>query len=182
VNGFILWVAQGFGVGQIPIARGMFGSLVGLLWFIALLMPGNLWVFAGGVIAGLILSVWVCGEAERILQRNDPVSVVLDEISAMPVCFIAWIGILFFQDGHLPAPDRFFSGVTWPLTGAVFIAFRLFDVLKPWPVRQIEDLHGGLGITLDDLLAAVYVNVLVLLIYAGMALFSWWPDFRRGGV
>jgi phosphatidylglycerophosphatase A len=52
------------------------------------------------------------------------------------------------------------------LVAGVFAAFRLFDILKPWPVRQSQVLPGGWGITIDDLLAAVYVNLLFLAINA----------------
>ena len=57
---FILWIAQGFGVGRIPFAPGTFGSLVGLLWFAVLLSPGNPWLGLGGMLAATVLSVWLC--------------------------------------------------------------------------------------------------------------------------
>src|SRR5664279_1321898 len=60
-----LWVAQGFGVGRVPVAPGTFGSVVGVLWFGLLLMTGNLWLFVAGTIAAVALSVWLCGAAER---------------------------------------------------------------------------------------------------------------------
>jgi phosphatidylglycerophosphatase A len=165
VSGFLLWIAQGFGAGRIPFAPGTFGSLVGLLWFALLLMPGNVWFFAGGTLAGIALSVWLCGAAERILRQTDPGSIVLDEIAAMPVCFVAWLAIVA-KDGTLPSFDYFFSAETWLLTVGVFVAFRVFDVAKPWPVRQSQSLPGGWGVTVDDVLAAVYVNVATLLVYA----------------
>ena len=55
---------------------------------------------------------------------------------------------------------------TWPLTLGVFALFRFFDVVKPWPVRQSQALPGGWGITVDDALAAVYVNGVVLAVHA----------------
>jgi len=155
----ILWIAQGLGVGRIPFAPGTFGSVVGLLWFAALLLPGNPWLGLGGMLAGLFLSVWLCGAAERILGRTDPGSVVLDEIVAVPLCFAVSVGEYVWRHGVLPAPGYFFSRVGWPLTVAVFAAFRLFDVLKPWPVRQSQKLPGGWGVTMDDILAAFYVNL-----------------------
>jgi len=77
---------------------------------------------------------------------------------------------LFFKNGQLPAPEYFFSQGTWLLTLGVFAAFRFFDVLKPWPVRQSQSLPGGWGVTMDDLLAAVYVNVAALLFYGAYML------------
>ena len=160
---FILWIAQGFGIGRIRFAPGTFGSLVGLLWFAVLLLPGNTWFCLGGMLAAIFLSVWLCGAAERILNRTDPGSVVLDEIVAVPLCFAVWVGDYFLRHGVLPAPGYFFSRDAWPLTLAVFAAFRFFDVLKPWPVRQSQRLPAGWGVTTDDLLAALYVNLLAAL-------------------
>jgi phosphatidylglycerophosphatase A len=162
-----LWLAQGLGIGRIPVAPGTFGALAGLLWFVVLLAPGRLWVFAAGALAGVALSVWLCDAGERILGQKDPGSVVLDEIVAMPVCFAAWVAILYCQTRALPGPEMFFSARNWPLALGVFLAFRFFDIAKPWPVHQSQSLPGGWGITVDDLLAAVYVNILVLLVYAG---------------
>ena len=88
-----LWIAQGFGVGRIPRAPGTFGSLVGVLWFGLLLMPGSMGIFIGGTIAAIALSVWLCGAGEQLLGQKDPGSVVLDEIAALPVCFLGWVAI-----------------------------------------------------------------------------------------
>jgi phosphatidylglycerophosphatase A len=167
-----LWIAQGFGVGRIPVAPGTFGSVVGVLWFAMLLATGNLWLFLIGMIAGIGLSVSLCGIAEEILGQKDPGCVVLDEIAAIPVCFLAWVGILYLRNGSLPAPEHFFSSSNWLGTVAVFAAFRLFDVAKPWPVRQSQSLPGGWGVTVDDVLAAVYVNLLALLVFGAKMFLS----------
>jgi phosphatidylglycerophosphatase A len=158
-NKLVLFVAQGFGVGRSPVAPGTFGSVVGLGWFALLLATGNLWVFIGGTILGLVASVWFCGAGEKILGQTDPGSIVLDEITAMPVCFVGWVWILVSQTGAVPAPGFFFSGKNLWLTLGVLAVFRLFDVWKPWPVKQSQKLPGGWGVTVDDVLAAVYVNL-----------------------
>ena len=173
-NQFILWLAQGFGVGRIPFAPGTFGSFVGLLWMSVLLIPRSFEFYVGGMFAGFSLSVWICGEAETILKQKDPGSIVLDEIVAIPLCFVWVIGIARAQGGALPAMEDFWRldgsiGLLWTL--AVFAAFRLFDVWKPWPVRQSQHLSGGWGVTVDDLLAAVYVNLAGLLIFAAKEAF-----------
>ena len=165
-----LYLAQGFGIGRIPVAPGTFGSLLGLLWFGLLLAPGRLWFFCAGTLVGLGFSVWLCDVGERVLGQKDPSSVVLDEITAMPVCFAAWVGIFFCQWHWLPDFDFFFSRRNWPLALGVFAAFRFFDVLKPWPVRQSQAAPGGWGVTIDDVLAALYVNAVVLAVYGGMKL------------
>ena len=159
----ILWLAQGFGLGRIPIAPGTFGSLAGMLWFGLLLASGRFWLFVGGTVAGLAGSIWLCGAGEKILRQKDPASVVLDEITAMPLCFLGWVALLYLDSGKMPTFDHFLASGAWPLTLVVFILFRCFDILKPWPVRQSQSLPGGWGVTIDDVLAAVYVNLLFFL-------------------
>jgi phosphatidylglycerophosphatase A len=161
-----LWIAQGFGIGRIPVAPGTFGSVLGVLWFALLLATGNWGALLAGTVAAVALSVWLCGEAEKTLGQTDPGSVVLDEIAALPVCFLGWVAIEAWKSGALPGLEVFFSAHTWWKPLAVFAAFRFFDVAKPWPVYQSQSLPGGWGVTIDDVLAALYVNVVVLLVYA----------------
>ena len=167
----LLFIAQGFGIGRVPVAPGTFGSILGLLWFALLLLSGNIWLFLAGTLIGLGLSVWLCGIGEKVLNAKDPGSVVFDEISVIPICFLAWVIIQLCKAGAFPRSEFFFSKQNWLPTLGVFAAFRFFDVLKPWPVRQSQSLPGGWGVTIDDFLAALYVNVVVLAIYGGKILF-----------
>ena len=96
---FLLWLAQGLGVGRITWAPGTFGSLVGLLWFAVLLVPGSLMIYLAGIAVSIAVSVLVCTEAERILGETDPGSVVLDEIIALPICFLPWVAQEYFRRG-----------------------------------------------------------------------------------
>jgi phosphatidylglycerophosphatase A len=170
VNRFLLWIAQGFGLGQIPFAPGTFGSILGLIWFLVLLRTGNVWVFLGATLAGLPVSIWLCGLGERALRRKDPQSVVLDEVVAMPFCFTGWLGIVLAKTGSMPQWEYLWADYHWLVLPGVFVAFRFFDVRKPWPVRQSQSLPGGWGVTVDDALAAVYVNLVVFAVYGGLAL------------
>ena len=156
----ILWLAQGFGSGRAPVAPGTFGSVVGLGWLAILLLGQSWWILGCGIAVSIIVSVWLCGEGEKIMNQKDPGPVVMDEIIAMPLCFVAWLAMIH---PTLPSPVEFFKN-HWPVVLVVFVLFRLFDIWKPWPVRQSQSLRGGLGITIDDVLAAVYVN-LVMLVY-----------------
>lgn len=170
MQGFLLWVAQGFGVGRFPFGPGTLGSLVGLLWLGVLLKLGGPTGFFLGAIVGVGLSVWLCGLAEAWLKQHDPPSVVLDEIVAVPFCYLpmvwhAWLG----QESWLGL-EQLFQRSTWPATLAVFAAFRLFDIAKPWPVKQSQRLPGGWGVTADDLLAAAYT---ALLGCVALALHTW---------
>jgi phosphatidylglycerophosphatase A len=165
VSAFLLWLAQGFGIGRIPFAPGTFGSVIGVAWFALLLLTGNIWLFVVGTIIGVALSVWLCGEGEKILGKKDPGSVVFDEICAMPICFLSWVMVLIWKTGLFPTPEYFFSKKHWLGVFGIFLAFRLFDIWKPWPVRQSQSLRGGWGVTVDDVLAAIYVSMVVLGIF-----------------
>lgn len=163
LRAMILFLAQGFGVGRIPFAPGTWGSLVGLLWFAALVATGRYELYLLGALCGAGLSVWLCGAAEKILKQKDPPSVVLDEIIALPFCFLPWITPQWLRNGKLPALETFLTSRGLLTVAAIFVLFRVFDILKPWPVRQSQRLPGGWGVTVDDLLAAVYVALLSLL-------------------
>jgi phosphatidylglycerophosphatase A len=159
-----LWIAQGFGIGRIPVAPGTFGSVLGFGFLALLLCSHSWWVVSGGSVLAIALSIWFCGEAEKILREKDPSSVVLDEVVAIPFCFCWWLALVYvFYDYKgvgpaFPAPENLLH---WP-TLVVFGLFRLFDVWKPWPVKQSQSLPGGFGVTVDDLLAAVYVNLTII--------------------
>jgi phosphatidylglycerophosphatase A len=171
---FVLWIAQGLGIGRVPKAPGTFGSILGLGWFALLLWIGGFqpWLAALILLASIFASVWTCEAAERILGEKDPGSIVIDEIIAVPVCFLGWVFHLALQLGELPSLDFFFGPTTWFLAVGVFLAFRFFDIVKPWPVKQSQDVPRGWGVVLDDLLAAVYVNLVILLIHLGLQFFS----------
>ncbi len=156
----ILFIAQGFGVGRIPVAPGTFGSVVGLVWFAALLVTGRYELYLAGSLVGIGLSVWLCGAAEKILKQKDPPSVVLDEIIAIPLCFLPWVTQEWWPQRKLPLIETFFTGRGLVMTAGIFILFRLFDIVKPWPVHQSQRLPRGWGVTIDDVLAAIYVALL----------------------
>ncbi|MBN2506711.1 MAG: phosphatidylglycerophosphatase A [Verrucomicrobia bacterium] len=161
-SGLIVWAAQGFGLGRVPVAPGTFGSLGGLIWVGLLVETGSLWACVAGTVAGLAVSVWLCGAAEKILHQTDPGSVVLDEIAALPVCFLPWLMFPGGPQGGFPETREFFSLSHLAAVAALFVLFRAFDVLKPWPVRQSQRLPGGWGVTADDVLAALYVALIAL--------------------
>jgi phosphatidylglycerophosphatase A len=164
MNAFILWLAQGFGSGRIPFGPGTFGSIVGLFWFALLLCAKSPAVFVLGICLSIPLSVWLSASAEKILGKTDPGSIVIDEIIAIPLCFGTWLAHIYARQESWPGAEYFFSSPKWPITLAVFILFRVFDIAKPWPVRSSQKLPGGWGVTMDDVLAAVYVNVVVCLV------------------
>ena len=134
-------VATGFGAGYSPIAPGTAGSLVGLLLFWPLRsLPTPIQVAV--LVAVFLAGVAAGARVARSVGVEDPGIVVVDEVAGM------WTTLLF-----LP-----FTPFT---AGLGFVLFRVMDVWKPYPARQLEDLPGGWGIMADDLMAAVYANLLV---------------------
>ncbi len=155
-----LWIAQGFGVGvYLPFAARHFrlDRLSASSGFFLLLAFGEPMIYGVGSVLGIILSIWAANRAEKILEKPDPSSVVIDEIAAIPFCFIGLLAVQK-QASH---PAYFQNHPSLLLIG--FITFRLFDILKPWPVNRSQRLPGGWGITVDDLLAAGYVNLIWML-------------------
>lgn len=152
-GGLTLWLAQGFGSGRLKPGPGTWGSVVGMLWTLALLAPGWPWAYALGALVAIGLAVPVCTEAGRRLGDPDPGSVVLDEIVAVPLAFAGYAGLWWWQAGELPAPAQVRQW--WPALVAAFILFRLFDIWKPWPIRSLQRLPGGWGVVLDDVAAGL---------------------------
>jgi phosphatidylglycerophosphatase A len=168
----ILFLAQGCGVGRIPKAPGTFGSILGIFWFFMLLLPGSWWAFVTLNFLAVVACIPICTHAERILGKSDPGSVVIDEIVAIPICFVGWLWFYLQKHGQMPRLEYFCSTSAIVATIAVFGFFRLFDIWKPWPINRIQSLSQGLGVTADDVLAAVYVNGVVGAVYA----LGWWPQ------
>lgn len=129
-------------VGYAPIAPGTFGSAVGLLLFWAVRSVGSSLVEAAAIVVVFVGGVWSGTVAERHFRGVDPGPVVIDEVLGM-LLTLAFVPV--------------------SLTGAVlgFLVFRLLDVVKPWPARRFEALHGGLGIMADDAMAAAYANLIM---------------------
>jgi phosphatidylglycerophosphatase A len=151
------WIVTFGGAGLAPIMPGTAGSLAaaGLLMLLHLaIRPINVWAWDGLLIVGVFLFSALCIKlgpfAVAHFGRDDPEPMVLDE--AAGICLT-----LLFQP---------ISSGRWMLAtfAAAFVAFRIFDILKPPPARQLEHLPGGWGILLDDLAAAVYANVLCQLV------------------
>ena len=162
MNRVALFIAQGFGIGRVPVAPGTFGTFVGLAWLALLVATGQFWLYVALACGSIFLSVWLCGWAEKILHQPDPGSVVLDEIIAIPFCFLPWVASEWMRQGALPPVSFFFTGRSLWITLALVALFRVFDIWKPCPVRQSQHLPGGWGVTVDDLLAAAYVALLSL--------------------
>ena len=142
----IVALATGLYSGKIPFAPGTWGSAFALIpWYFCrgLSLVNYLIVLAVIFVVGFLTS----GSAEKILDRPDPGCIVIDEILGM---FIT----LTLAPNHPAA---------WLLG---FILFRIFDVLKPFPVSWFDThLHGGIGIMMDDVMAGIYALICLQLIW-----------------
>lgn len=138
-------IATAGGIGRWPIAPGTWGSLVGLVVGLAVL---RLPVFAQWLllVAAFYVGVWASTVTERALNTTDPGCVVVDEVWGM------WAIISVFGTSR--------PLWAWALGG--FILFRLFDVIKPPPLRWLEQCPAGWGIMLDDAGAAVYASLVLV--------------------
>lgn len=136
------FLAFGFGTGLAPWAPGTVGSIPGMLLAWLTLGFGSYVQF--GIAAALFIAgIWICGTSATRLGVHDHGGIVWDEICGMYVTLLL-------------APPTVLG---W---AAGFVLFRLFDIVKPWPIRDLDHrLGGGLGIMLDDLAAALYALILL---------------------
>jgi phosphatidylglycerophosphatase A len=142
-----VFLATGFYVGNIPVAPGTFGSLIGLpLCYLLAKLQLTAAIIAALLLIGL--AIWISNAAEKTLKRKDPGCIVVDEMAGMAVTLI---GLPF--------------NLTTVVTG--FVLFRILDILKPFPIRVLDKrLSGGLGIVADDVAAGIFSNIIIrMLLY-----------------
>jgi phosphatidylglycerophosphatase A len=134
-------------IGHFPKAPGTWGSLAAVVAAPWLFLPLPLWGRLAALALVFAVGTWACGVAERTMGRKDPGCVIIDEL------FGQWLALLFFA--AMPV---------WYLALA-FVLFRVFDILKPWPVRWAETAFpGGLGVMADDGVAGLYALLCLHLI------------------
>lgn len=138
------FLAFGFGSGCAPKAPGTFGTLaaIPLYLLLALLDP---WLYILVVVAAFGVGVWLCGYSSKALGVHDHGGIVWDEFVGF------WITMWF-------AP----AGLLWLVWG--FVLFRFFDIVKPQPIKWLDQrVHGGLGIMIDDVMAGIYALIVMQL-------------------
>ena len=133
------------GLGCAPVAPGTFGTLAGVAIFVvaAHLAPSmaHPWILAGALVFVSALTVGLGPWAERRWQTQDPQHVVTDEVAGYLLTVLIFPGVSW-----------------WPTALAAFVAFRVFDIVKPFPIRRLERLRAGWGMLADDLGAGVYAG------------------------
>lgn len=139
------FIACGFGIGLIPFAPGTFATLAAIIPYLMLLKVTLFWRVII-VIAINIIGIWLCGKVNRDFNTDDHPAAVYDELAAFQ---IALLGLPFH----------------WPLIVIGFVLFRVFDIWKPGLIGWIDkNIHGGVGVMLDDIVAAIVTWMLLYLI------------------
>ncbi|MFA5145482.1 MAG: phosphatidylglycerophosphatase A [Candidatus Omnitrophota bacterium] len=129
-----------FYVGYLPFIPGTFGSMAGILLFY--FIRNSPLAYALTTLFLIILGFLVSGEAEKILNKKDPRCIVIDEVCGM------LLALMF-----VPYDIR--------LIVIAFVLFRILDSLKPFPAGRLQDLKGGPGVMLDDIVAGLYTNLIL---------------------
>jgi len=135
-------LATGAGTGCAPFAPGTFGSLPGLLLAWGCYRAAGPWAVLLGLVLVTAAGAWAAARYAAPLAERDPRSVVVDEIAGQMMALVFLV----------PTPAMLLAS---------FLLFRLLDVLKPFPARQLESLPGASGIMADDLAAGAYANLLL---------------------
>ncbi|WP_036535922.1 phosphatidylglycerophosphatase A family protein [Oceanobacter kriegii] len=143
------WLAFGLGSGLAPKAPGTWGTLAAVpVWWL-LLQDLPMTAYLVMLVATSVLGIYLCGKTAHDMNLHDHPGIVWDE----------WVGF-WITCIALPAG--------WPWIVAAFVLFRFFDILKPWPIRWLDDqVHGGFGIMVDDILAGLMALGIIQLA-------AWW--------
>lgn len=139
------FLALGFGSGLIKPVPGTWGTLsaVPVYLMIMAVLPANFIIYAALLVVSFLIGVYLCGKAAQDVGVHDHGAIVWDEI----------VGFLITMS--LVAP-------TWQNIVIGFVLFRIFDILKPWPIKLLDQhVHGGFGIMIDDVLAGVFAWVIL---------------------
>jgi len=142
---FIFLLATGFGVGYSPITPGTLGTLLAIpiYYFLSeMLFP----LYELTLITFFFLSSWISGQAQQYFGKTDDQRIVIDEMMGF---FIAMLWVT-------KTPFSILVG---------FILFRVFDIFKPFPIRRFEKVRGGFGVVLDDVMAGIYANMILHVLY-----------------
>lgn len=144
MKNIILIIATGFGLGNSQILPGTLGTLLGIIPAIFLLSQSLILQIAYCFII-VLFGFLICDKAAKIIGEKDPSCIVADEFCTLPITVIGFSDPIFILSG--------------------FIFHRFFDILKPWPIKKLEELPGGLGIILDDFLSAIFALIINIILF-----------------
>ncbi len=137
---FVKIISTFFYLGYLPVMPGTFASLAGV--FIFILVKNNLFLYTILTAVLIILGFLVSGRAEKLFNKKDPKYVVIDEVCGMLLSLLL-----------IPYSLK--------LLITAFVLFRILDIFKPYPIYRIQKLKGSAGIMADDIIAGLYVNIIL---------------------
>ena len=151
------WIATGLGSGLAPVAPGTFGTLAALpaCWALGHYLP--LWGYLLATVSLFCIGWWAAGWVVRTYKVEDPGVIVIDEWAGMA---ITWLPVAYW-----PQTQNF-----WLILVTAFVAFRVTDIVKPWPASWADaKVQGGFGAMLDDAFAGLWsAGIMLLLLWLGV--------------
>lgn len=154
----IYWFGIGLGSGLPKRAAGTWGTVGGLVVAIPMLALG-FWGFLAVTLVGALVGSYICGKTSDLMGVHDDPHIVWDEWVGMWVSLLPILWLHFYDDGLLQGHQLSLLLLYF----AAFVAFRFFDILKPFPIKWVDkNVSGGFGILIDDILAGLMAGVVLI--------------------
>ena len=154
----IYWLGIGLGSGLPKRAAGTWGTVGGLVVAIPMLWLG-FWGFLAVTMVGALVGSYICGKTSDLMGVHDDPHIVWDEWVGMWVSLLPILWLHFYDDGLLQGHQLSLLLLYF----AAFVAFRFFDILKPFPIKWVDkNVSGGFGILIDDILAGLMAGVVLI--------------------
>ena len=154
----IYWLGIGLGSGLPKRAAGTWGTVGGLVVAIPMLALG-FWGFLAVTVVGALVGSYICGKTSDLMGVHDDPHIVWDEWVGMWVSLLPILWLHFYDDGLLQGHQLSLLLLYF----AAFVAFRFFDILKPFPIKWVDkNVSGGFGFLIDDILAGLMAGVVLI--------------------
>ena len=158
-------IATWFGSGLLPKAPGTWGSLAALPFAYIISAYSGPYVLIFGTVTLFFIGTWASNKVEKSTQVKDPGFIVVDEVVGQWIALLPLSFLYNFLD-----PDLSYFFIV-PIAAVAFLTFRIFDIWKPWPIKHVENnIPGGLGIMLDDVIAGIYALIITSALAVGMVM------------
>ncbi len=154
----IYWLGIGLGSGLPKRAAGTWGTVGGLVVAIPMSWLG-FWGFLAVTLVGALVGSYICGKTSDLMGVHDDPHIVWDEWVGMWVSLLPILWLHFYDDALLQGHQLSLLLLYF----AAFVAFRFFDILKPFPIKWVDkNVSGGFGILIDDILAGLMAGVVLI--------------------
>ena len=162
----ISWIiTTWFGSGLLPKAPGTWGSLAAIPFAVIISVYTCPYALLFGIIVLFFIGIWASDKIEKSAKIKDPGFIVVDEVVGQ---WIALLPLPFLYDILYPDSFHLYFAIS---SVVAFIAFRIFDIRKPWPINYVDsNVHGGYGIMFDDVIAGIYALIVTSTLATGMVI------------